>query len=282
MLAHDDKLEKLEGRFAKMSSIQSIDARPAFNATPVQADTTLDDGPGRHRIGLIALASDYVVERDFVNMRPCDDVAVFVSRVLNVNPCTVENLKTMGPRLADATSLIIPDGRLDVVSYCCTSGTTAMGYEAVADSIHKARPDIPVVTPITAGLRALKQLDAHRIAVLTPYTDDVNETLVGYIEQHGPQVISTTSFLFANDNDMARIPPETIVNAALEADRADADALFISCTAIRAVDVIEQIEKTLNKPVISANQALFWESIRVAGYQDPLPGYGKLLTMGLD
>ena len=82
-----------------------------------------------------------------------------------------------------------------------------MGYEAVADSIHQARPDIPVVTPITAGLRALKQLDAHRIAVLTPYTDDVNETLVGYIEQHGPQVISTTSFLFANDNDMACIPP---------------------------------------------------------------------------
>lgn len=81
---------------------------------------------------------------------------------------------------------------------------------------------------------------------------------------------------------MARIPPETIVNAALEADRADADALFISCTAIRAVDVIEQIEKTLNKPVISANQALFWESIRVAGYQDPVPGYGKLLTMDLE
>jgi maleate isomerase len=248
----------------------------------VRTTVSLDHGPGRFRIGLIALASDYVVERDFVNMRPCDDVAVFVSRVLNVNPCTVENLKTMGPRLADSASLIIPDGRLDVIAYCCTSGTTAMGYESVANSIHKARPGVPVVTPITAGLKALEKFKARRIAVLTPYTDDVNETLVGYIERHGPQVISTTSFLFANDNDMARIPPEAIVNAALEADCADADALFISCTAIRAVDVIEQIEKTLNKPVISANQALFWESIRVAGYQDPLPGYGKLLTMGLE
>ena len=74
-----------------MSSVRSTQPAPAFAAAALKAQTTLDKGPGAHRIGLIALASDYVVERDFMNMRPADEVAVFVSRVLNVNPCTVEN-----------------------------------------------------------------------------------------------------------------------------------------------------------------------------------------------
>ena len=80
---------------------------------------------------------------------------------------------------------------------------------------------------------------------------------------------------------MARIPVEAIIRAAKEADRDDAEALFISCTAIRAVDVIDEIERELNKPVVSANQALFWESVRTAGYEAPINGYGTLLKMKL-
>ena len=250
-----------------------------MNAHPVRTQFSLDHGPGRHRIGLIALASDYVVERDFMNMRPSDDVVVFVSRVLNVNPCTVENLKTMGPRLSGAASLIVPDGRVDVIAYCCTSGTTAMGYDAVASSIQETRIDVPVVTPITAGLLALEKFGAKRVAVLTPYVDDVNRALITYIENNGPRVTALTSFLMADDNQMAGIPPDTIFEAALEADRPDADALFISCTAIRAVDVIGKIEQALGKPVVCANQALFWQSLRVAGYTNPVSGYGELLSM---
>ena len=74
---------------------------------------------------------------------------------------------------------------------------------------------------------------------------------------------------------------EAIISAAKEADRDDADALFISCTAIRAVDVVDEIERMLNKPVVCANQALFWEAVRTAGYAAPMEGYGRLLTMDL-
>ena len=81
-----------------MSSVSSSSIETGFVSNPLTAPTILDRGPGRYRIGLIALASDYVVERDFMNMRPSDDVAIYVSRVLNVNPCTVENLRTMGTR----------------------------------------------------------------------------------------------------------------------------------------------------------------------------------------
>lgn len=262
-----------------MNDIASVDRPKVFQAHPVRVSYELDQGPGRYRIGLVALASDYVCERDFANMRPSDDVVVFVSRVLNTNPCTVENLRTMAPRLTDAASLIIPDGRLDSVAYSCTSGTAVIGYDAVAASIQAVRPGIPVATPITAGLAALAGFEAQKIAVLTPYVDEVNTHIVRYIEDSGPEVVALTSFLIADDNDMAGISPEVIFEAAMEADRPEADALFISCTAIRAVDVIERIEQALGKPVVSANQALYWQALRAAGYREPVPGYGRLLRM---
>ncbi len=262
-----------------MKPIETTDRANEVKAHPVRTAFTLDKGPGRYRIGLIALASDYVSERDFMNMRPSDEVAVYVSRVLNTNPCTVENLRRMAPKLTDAVSLILPDGRLDAVAYSCTSGTVAIGYEAIAASFHAVRPGIPVATPITAGLAALAGFGARKVAVLTPYVDDVNGPIVRYIEEHGPEVVALTSFLFADDNDMAGIAPEVIYEAAIEADRPEADALFISCTAIRAAEVIERIEQTLGKPVVSANQALCWQALRAAGYREPVPGYGRLLQM---
>jgi len=260
--------------------IKVSDLEIPLQAQPVRSKFELDHGPGQYRIGLIALASDYVTERDFMNMRPCDDVVIFVSRILNVNPCTVENLRTMAPRVTESVSLIIPEGRLDAVAYSCTSGTVVIGFDKIESSIHAVRPGIPVATPITAGLAALEKFDARKIAVLTPYVDDVNGPIVRYIEDSGLDVVDLTSFLFADDNDMAGLTPDAIFDAAIEADRPEADALFISCTAIRAVDAIERIEQALGKPVVSANQALFWQALRAAGYKHAVTGYGQLLRTG--
>ena len=154
-----------------------------------------------------------------------------------------------------------------------------MGFDLVEENIHKIRPSIPVVTPITAGIRALNLFNAKRISILTPYIDEVNREICKYLQDRGFDIAALTSFQFADDNDMARIAPESIMDAAIEADRSDADALFISCTAIRAVDVVERIESKIGKPVISANQALFWEAVRIAGYKQKIKGFGKLLEL---
>lgn len=262
-----------------MNGVNFEKSDSVLHAHRVLADFTLDEGPGRYRIGLVTLASDHVTERDFTNMRPSDDVVVYVSRVRNVNPCTVGNLRKMAPKLSDSVSLMIPDGRLDAIAYSCTSGTVVIGYEAIAASVHAARPDIPVATPITAGLDGLAQFGARRIAVLTPYVDEVNASIVGHIEASGVDVVALTSFLFEDDNEMARIPPQTIYEAALETDRPEADALFISCTAIRAVDVVERIEQSLGKPVVTANQALYWKALRAAGCGARVEGYGSLMRL---
>ena len=260
-----------------MTAIPVPKSEGALRATPVKAAYTMDDGPSRYRIGLIALANDFATERDFMNMRPGDAVAVFVSRILNDNVVDVAQLREMAPKLAESASLILPGSRLDSIAYSCTSGTVVIGQDEIAASVNSTKPDVPVVTPITASLTAFDLFGVKKLAVLTPYIDEVNAPIVQYIQDHGFDVVDLTSFLIVEGDDMARIPPEAIYEAALEADRPDAEALFISCTAIRAVDVVEKIEKALGKPVVTANQALFWHALREAGYQDPIEGYGQLL-----
>jgi maleate isomerase len=236
-----------------------------------------DRGPGKFSIGLVTLSNDYVVERDFMNMRPGDDVVIYTSRLLNNPQCTVETLQAMAPKITAATSLLIPEGLLDVVAYACTSGTAVMGFERIQSLIQAARPGVACVTPLTSSLQAMDSLGIESIAVLTPYIDEVNSSIAGYLETHGKSISAFTSFKLAENEDMARLTAESIYQAALEADRADAGALFISCTAIRAVDVIEKIEQKLGKPVITAVQAMFWQSLKLAGFTGKVSGYGVLL-----
>ena len=100
-----------------------------------------------------------------------------------------------------------------------------------------------------------------------------------HIEARGVTVRNIGSFCLDSDIDMAEVPPDAIYQAALETCREDVDALFISCTALRAVDTIERAERALGKPVMSAIQTLFWQSLREAGYTKPVEGFGRLLRV---
>ena len=251
----------------------------AFTSTLVSSGFTPDTGPGHHRIGLITLSNDYACERDFNNAKPSDDVALFVTRVENTPDCTVETLPLMAPHIAKAAELVIPKGRLDVMAYACTSGTVVMGYEKICSLIRATRPNIPVVTPITASLAALDRFNAKKLAVLTPYTDDVNSAIATHLEQYGKMICAFTSFRIEDNEVMAALPPEDILHGAIEADRPVAEALFISCTAIRALDVVERIEEAIGKPVVTANQAMIWQALRLSGCDQPVEGYGELLRL---
>ena len=258
-----------------------MSAQPRLaDLTTVEVSTRfeLDAGPARYRIGLIALDSDVATERDFHAMLP-PDVMFYTSRIHCINPITVENLRRQGPMLRDAVSLLVPDHRLDAIAYSCTSGTVALGYEGVAGEIGAAgRPGVPVVTPITSAIAGFAHLGIRRISLMTPYLDSVNQAMRVFLESHGIEILNIGGFCMADDREMARIPPEAILDAALEVCDEQADALFISCTALRAAEIVERAEAALRRPVLTAIQALFWRSLREAGCSAPVPGYGRLLA----
>jgi maleate isomerase len=245
---------------------------------PVSFTPHFDEGPGKFRIGLILLSNDYATERDFVNMRPSPDVAYFAVRIPMPPEITTESLTRTEKELGRAASLILPGGRVDAIAYSCTSASVVLGHERVQRAIQSGRPCVPCITPINAALSALETLGAKRIAVLTPYIDSINERFLQEFRNLGQDVRSFHSFKLINDLDMANLSPQSILQGAVEADVDDADAVFISCTAIRAVEVIDAIEQQIGKPVVTSIQAMFWQSLRTVGYREPIHGYGKLLS----
>ncbi len=254
--------------------------RPAMETRKLELAVPLDKGAAAYRIGLIALGSDEATERDFHRMLPGDDSVMFyTSRVNHFNPVTVENLRRMGPFIAEAARQILPGAPLDAIAYSCTSGGVALGPEAVEELVAQGRPDVPVTMPITAALAAFEALDIKKISFMTPYVDSVNQPMRHFLEDHGITVLNMASFCLDSDVDMACVPPEAIRAAALECCHPEADALFVSCTALRAAETLPGLEESLGKPALSAIQCMFWHALRLSGYDAPLEGHGSLLRV---
>jgi maleate isomerase len=234
----------------------------------------------RAAIGLIVLATDQTIEHEFRQMLAIDGVAFYETRIHNaaeINPAT---LAEMEKGMAGATGLILPGSTLDVVAYGCTSGTVVIGEDKVFARIREARPGIACTTPITAAIAGLKALGARRIALLTPYIESVNQMLRRFIEARGIDVPVMGSFNHENDTEVARITPDSISDAAHRlVAAAPIDAVFVSCTSLRVAAIAEALEREIGVPVTSSNHALAWHCLRLAGYREPVAGFGSLFKL---
>lgn len=242
-------------------------------------DLAFDARPAARRIGLLLLATDHTTERDFARHCSPDEVGVYVGRIAFENPTVPDNLQRMLPRLSQSVALILPGERLDVLCYSCTAASVIMGDEVVEATVQEAKPDVPVVTPARAARLGLDRLGHRRISILTPYVPEVGEAVAAYFRGHGFEIAGVTCFGLEDDRDMARVSPDSLVAAACEAAAPDADALFISCTALRAFEVVEAIEERIGRPVVTSNQASLWLSLRHVGIERPVHGAGRLLML---
>ncbi len=255
--------------------------QPAVNRTQMAFE--IDQGvAARAAIGLIVLASDQTVEYEFRRIFDLPGVALYQSRIYNDATITPETLKAMAAGMTEAARLILPGIPLDVVAYGCTSGAMMIGDDKVTELIHKARPGVSCTSPMKAAMAAFEAFGARRIALLTPYLDEINQTMRGFIEARGVSVPVMGSFNEPNDNKVGRISPASIRAAALELGRSDlVDAVFVACTALRVVEIAAEIEAELGKPVTSSNHAMAWHCLRLAGIDDPQPHLGRLFTLPL-
>lgn len=239
---------------------------------------TTDDGIGSNaRIGLVVLATDFTIEHEFRQVFDEPEIGLFTARILNEASVTPETLSAMEARITDTVDLILPGETLDVVAYGCTSASMVMGEEKVFSRIKASRPDAKCTTPATAAFAAFNAFGAKRIAVLTPYRSDVNQIVKNYIENAGFEVPVFGSFNEEHDPTVARIDAVSISNAV---DRlkglGDFDAVFVSCTNVRLMDAVCEIEKNTGVPVTSSNHAMAWHAMRLAGDNRKLTHLGQL------
>jgi len=229
------------------------------------------------RIGLLALSTDLTIERDFQSICHSLPINLFVNRIHNENPLTKENLLKMYDQLESITEKILPGEKINTVAYGCTSGTIAIGEDKVKEKIQLAKPGCHVTTPITSAIKAFNKMNVKKIAVFTPYPESVNKTISEYLIKKNINVTSFSTFNLDLDVDFARVDPKYLSEILTKLNINDADALFVSCTALPALEILDGVEKKINKPVFSSNQTLIWDTIRSAGYKSSVEGYGKLL-----
>lgn len=239
----------------------------------------LDERAIERRIGMIILATDHTTEADYRRMVADPRIGLYASRIAYANPTTPDNLRRMLPRLTECAALILPDEPLDAVLFSCSSASVVIGDDAVAAAIAEAKPGALAVTPTNAAVAALTALGTRRISVLTPYTVETGRPMAEYFERRGFDIASFTCLGFEDDREMARIAPSALVEIAREVTAPDADALFVSCTALRVAMVAAEIEKAIGRPVVTSNQSTAWTCLRHCGDRTAKPEFGRLMTL---
>ena len=161
-------------------------------------------------------------------------------------------------------------------AYLCTAASFIHGAghdSEVSDRIEKAT-GVPAVTTSSAVLRALRTLDVSNVATATPYVDALDQKLTSFLEGNGLNVVNRNPLALTHDHGLH--PIETVRQAVVDTDRPEADGIFVSCTGLKTSAIIDDLERMLGKPVITANQATMWSALQLAGLQARLPELGQL------
>ena len=228
------------------------------------------------RIGLIALASDFIIEKDFINVIKDRDIDFFVNRIECYNPLTKENLIKMSNKITEVAKDILPDQDIDCIVYGCTSGTIAAGYNSIEQKVKSAKPMANVTTPSSAAINALKKLNIKKISLFTPYPKKLNDEVLEYFKSEGFEITSNFYFDIAADYDIGKVDQNYLYNVLSEIDLNGAEALFVSCTALPVLPIIDKLEKKLNTIVLSSNQTLIWDTLQKIKKNNSVKGFGKL------
>jgi len=215
-------------------------------------------------VGLIILNTDLTCERDFSMLKTASNLNFnqYVNRIAFTNPMTKHNLETLLDDISSVTADILPACALDVVVFCCTSASALLGDAAIHQAIQQSKPGSKVITTASASVLNMQRQGHKKISLLSPYSEMVSLGLADYFESNGLEIVSLTYMNMEDDRDVARLSAEAITVAARAAIDPSADALFISCTAMRVVEIKQYLEKHLNIPVFSSNHSTFWETMR--------------------
>jgi len=122
----------------------------------------------------------------------------------------------------------------------------------------------------------LKKLNVKKLSIFTPYSKKLNDEVVDYFKKEKFEVISNSYFDIESDIDIGKVDQNYLYDVLSKIDLKDVDALFVSCTALPVLSIIDKLEKKLNKFVLSSNQALIWDTLETIGKNNSVKDFGKL------
>ncbi|MGB7450372.1 MAG: Asp/Glu racemase [Ornithinimicrobium sp.] len=230
--------------------------------------------PGSHGIGVIC-PYDFGLDRELWRWVP-EAVSLLLTRTPHhVLPVSVRQAETVSATpIVTACARALVETSPAVVAYACTSGSFVRGMAGEKDlrrAIEAAGVPLGLTTS-GALLSALAGLGVRRLAVATPYDEPVTARLGAFLREAGIDVVSSA---FAGLTEriwaMEDAAVTHLVRQALPVS-SDVDAVFVSCTNVPTLDLIEPLERELGIPVLSANQVTLWAALAAVGQRLATPG----------
>jgi maleate cis-trans isomerase len=235
----------------------------------------------RARIGFLVPPGNPTVEPEMTELAPAG-VSVHFTRLSASGPAgshvgQEERNRSQIASLDDATRLLaMVSPQVIVLAHTATSYTLGREAEAALVRRQEAASGRRFVTAFGSVLEALACLSVRRIAYATPYDAELTERGRAQLAEHGFDVVGA-----ARLEGVRSIYEETTERAyavGRQADRPEAEAVFLSGTGMPTLAMLQVLEDDLGKPVISAASAMMWNALCIAGVRGPRQGYGRLLV----
>jgi arylmalonate decarboxylase len=235
----------------------------------------------RGRIGLIVPSVNTVAEPEMNRMKP-EGVTVHAARVLI--PGDISSLPAFirmceaGCRNAEKAVRELATAKVDGYAFAFTAGSFFRGAgwdEEIAGAIEKSG-GAPCVVTSKAAVDALQAYGIKKIAVVSPYAL-ANELLKKFVEEKGIEVLRMEGLALSSAQEEGRQTLTAFTDLVKRADDPEAEAIFVACTNFASAAALDELEKSLDKLIITANQATFWAALRRLGITDRIEGFGRLL-----
>ena len=222
------------------------------------------------RVGLIVPSTNTVMEPDLYRHLP-PGATVHTSRMLLEGSVTIEAEELMLdvylPECARQIGTLMPD----VVVFGCTSAGALRGpeYERELAGEISRTTGAPTITIMGAVVDELTRLGVKSVAVLTPYSEEINDTIKESLEASGFTVPHINGMDVKGAFNIAAVSPGEIVDyVRQELDGVSSDCLFVSCANLKSVDVLEDLRQAAGRPVVTSNQAVLEGVKRTIGVDD--------------
>ena len=180
-------------------------------------------------------------------------------------------------RLAEGAARLA-DEKPDAVMWACTSGSFVFGPDGARDQVSAVATaaGVPASSTSIAFVDALRHLGIRRVAVAASYPEDVARHFVGFLTAGGVDVVAMGSHGIYTAAEVGTLEPDQVVAMVTAADHRDAEAVLVPDTAMHTVAIVDKLEATIGKPVLTANQVTVWKGLELLGPVPPLPGLGVL------
>ena len=234
----------------------------------------------RARIGLIIPSSNRLTEPQMRHYAPTG-VEIHVTR-LRMTGASHVPLAELLPRIVEST-LALSDARCDAIVFHCTASSMEAGLHGEQQVIEAMRgaTAAQVATTATATLAAMRALKLDHIALFSPYVAATHAHEITFLEEAGVNVIGGRALGLSGGDDYITVLPVEWLRIAETETPPQATGVFLSCTNIRAPEIVEQLERSLGRPVVTSNQAVLWYALRQCRITDGAPALGRLFGLGL-